>query len=107
MKNVLFILALLLFSACSFGQKSSNIKQKNNFVLEFLYSTTNSLKTPESVQYYPADNIFFVSNVNGNPSDIDSNGFISIINTDAKIINLKWVSGLNAPKGMGIFNDFL
>lgn len=107
MKNLIFFLGLLLLSSCSLGQKSSNNREKNNFVLEFLYSTPNLLKTPESVQFYPVNNTFFVSNINGNPSDLDSNGFISIVDEKAKIINLEWISGLNAPKGMGIFNDFL
>ena len=37
----------------------------------------------------------------------DGNGFISIIRLDGKIDTAKWVTGLNAPKGLRIFEDML
>lgn len=69
--------------------------------------SAEGLKTPESAHYDPATNQIFVSNVNGNPSEKDGNGFISVLGTDGKIKNLHWVDGLNAPKGLGIFNGNL
>jgi hypothetical protein len=48
-----------------------------------------------------------VANINGKPSEKDGNGFISIISTEGEIVNLHWVDGLNAPKGMGIVNNKL
>src|SRR5829696_2074744 len=38
---------------------------------------TDSLKTPESVRYDADLDAYFVSNINGNPSQKDGNGFIA------------------------------
>ena len=51
-------------------------------------------------------NMLYVSNVDGNPDDKDNKGFISIISpTNGSIINLNWVSNLNAPKGIDLDNN--
>jgi hypothetical protein len=54
-----------------------------------------------------ANEIIYVSNINGSPTEDDANGFISKLGIDGKIVNLKWIIGLNAPKGMGIIADTL
>jgi DNA-binding beta-propeller fold protein YncE len=71
-----------------------------------LWETPANLKNPESVAYAPKQNVLFVSNVNGKPDEKDQNGFISKISPyNGTIIDLNWVTGLNAPKGMAISND--
>ncbi|MGB8817831.1 MAG: hypothetical protein WCC66_07920 [Rhizobiaceae bacterium] len=62
---------------------------------------------PESVYSDPARNVMYVSNVNGTPLDKDGNGFISKITPDGKMGTLKWIEGLNAPKGMVMNGDKL
>ena len=54
---------------------------------------------PESA-YSDGAGGYFVSNVNGGPLDKDGNGFISKVSGDGKMATLKWIEGLNAPKGM-------
>ncbi len=54
---------------------------------------------PESV-YADGAGGYFVSNVNGAPTDKDGNGFISKVSADGKMTTLKWIEGMNAPKGM-------
>jgi hypothetical protein len=71
------------------------------------WETTKTLKTPESVCYDPSSGDLYVSNINGKPADKDGNGFISLLTIDGKITELEWVTGLDAPKGMGIFNGIL
>lgn len=66
------------------------------------WETSKELKTPESVFFDITDNVLYVSNINGEPLNKDNNGFISKISTEGKIVELKWVEKLNAPKGMGI-----
>ena len=44
---------------------------------------TPSMKTPESVRYDADLDVFFVSNINGNPSQHDGNGFIAIVRADS------------------------
>ncbi len=68
---------------------------------------------PESVLYDPDQDVYFISNVNGESTAKDGNGFISKVGPDGKVIDLKWIDGakpnvnLNAPKGMGITGNFL
>jgi len=75
--------------------------------LEPEWSTPNTLKTPESVKYDPERGHIYVSNINGNPTEEDNNGFISRLSPDGEIIDLKWIEGLSAPKGMAIVGDRL
>ena len=70
-------------------------------------SSDDVLKTPESVIYDEEKDVIFVANINGNPSEKDGNGFISVLNSDGTVKELKWVEGLNAPKGMAIYEGKL
>jgi len=71
------------------------------------------LQTPESVLYDAAADVYLVSNINGNPTAIDDNGFISRIAPSGKVLSLRWIDGrrgnvtLNAPKGMAIVGNTL
>ncbi len=94
MKNI--ILMALVFSFVHFVSA-----QNNNFVKE-IWKTEQKLQTPESVLYYPTDNILFVSNIAGNPTGKDNKGFISKVDLQGNILDLKWVEGISAPKGMAI-----
>jgi hypothetical protein len=70
-----------------------------------LWETRNDLKNPESVAYAPKQDVLFVSNINGIPNQKDQNGFISkVSSSNGSIIELNWVTGLNAPKGVAISN---
>jgi DNA-binding beta-propeller fold protein YncE len=71
------------------------------------WETAAELQTPESVLYYAENDVFFVSNIAGKPLDKDGNGFISILKADGKIHALRWIGGLNAPKGLGLFKKIL
>src|SRR5262245_61636037 len=44
---------------------------------------SGGMKTPESVRYDPELDVFYVSNINGNPSDHDGNGFIAVVRADS------------------------
>jgi hypothetical protein len=66
------------------------------------------LSTPESVEYNGAEDVYLVTNINGDPLAADGNGFISKLGPDGSVIDLKWIDGtrkgvtLNAPKGAAI-----
>jgi len=62
---------------------------------------------PESVVYDPKGGVLYVSNVAGNPNDKDGKGFISKIRPTGEMVEEMWVEGLNAPKGMTIFDRVL
>lgn len=58
------------------------------------------MEGPESALPDTAGGVIYVSNVNGNPTDKDGNGYISTVSLDGKLITQKWVTGLDAPKGL-------
>lgn len=72
-----------------------------------VWETDTVLTTAESTLYDKDNDLIYVSNINGNHSEKDGNGFISTMNPDGTISQLQWVAGLNAPKGMAILNDKL
>jgi hypothetical protein len=72
-----------------------------------LWQTDTLLKTPESVLFNSRNNFLYVSNINGASDAKDGNGSIGKIGLDGKIITVDWVKGLNAPKGMGLYNGKL
>jgi hypothetical protein len=75
--------------------------------------TVKDLQNPESVRWDAEQGVWFVSNVNGSPSEKDNNGYISRLKPDGSVDSLKFVAAgrnkvtLNAPKGMAIVGDTL
>lgn len=69
--------------------------------------TLDGFKNPESVVYDAKRKVLYVSNVNGTPPDKDGNGFISRVSPNGKMLDVEWVKGLNAPKGLAISRDKL
>jgi hypothetical protein len=81
-------------------------QQTTTTKMEKVWETATELKTPESVIYVPNENVLFVSNIDGAPDGKDNQGFISKVSPlNGSIIELNWVTGLNAPKGMTITNN--
>lgn len=74
---------------------------------------TEGFQTPESVLYDAEQDVYFISNINGNPLANDDNGYISRVNAETLQSETKWIDGskaevtLNAPKGMAIAGDDL
>lgn len=76
--------------------------------LKRLWDTDKTLITAESVLYDKANDVLYVSCINGVPPDKkDGDGFISRVGLDGKIKDLKWVTGLSGPKGMGLSGNTL
>lgn len=72
-----------------------------------------TFQTPESVLYDAADDLYFVSNINGDALAKDGNGYISRIAAANGRGMAKWIESgvngvtLNAPKGLTIRGDEL
>jgi hypothetical protein len=75
--------------------------------LTLKWETDSLLTTNESVLYDKERDVIYVSNINGTPDAKDNNGFISKISADGKITELKWITKLNAPKGLGLSGNKL
>ena len=65
-----------------------------------LWDLKGDFAAPESAYYDAASNSVFVSSINGQILDKDGNGYISRLSADGKVVNAKWVTGLNGPKGL-------
>lgn len=107
MKNfsVLVILAALII-ACQPSNKET-IEAPKAPTLTVKWESDTLLTTCESVIYDSINDVLYVSNINGQPTDKDGNGFISKLGLDGKIVQAQWVGGMDAPKGMGIYNGKL
>jgi sugar lactone lactonase YvrE len=75
--------------------------------------TVSKLAGSESLVFDPARDVYFVSNVNGDPGVKDGNGFISRITADGVVDSLHFIQGgrngvtLNAPMGSRMKGDTL
>jgi hypothetical protein len=98
MKNIILLTMLLLIFSLTHAQVK----------LVKIWETDSTLKVPESVLYDAANKVLYVSNIDGTePWGKDGKGSIGKVGLDGKIINAEWVTGLNAPKGMGIYKGKL
>lgn len=66
----------------------------------------DGFESPESV-IPDGSGGYFVSNVNGGGSDKDGNGFISRISSNGQMLERIWADGVDAPKGMAIWDNTL
>ncbi|MES2873428.1 MAG: SMP-30/gluconolactonase/LRE family protein [Bacteroidota bacterium] len=113
----LFLIVAVAFAASSCSNSSqTNSSQsdttsgsdsvKHELVLK--WESDSSLKVPESVLLDKANNVLYVSNIDGqDPWKADGKGSIGKVGLDGKIIATDWVSGLESPKGLGMFNGKL
>jgi hypothetical protein len=120
MKKIIAI-ALLTFAfyACSENKNNESSSKTDSTAtlltqsespsasLQKVWETDTVLTTVESTLYDPKANVIYASNIEGHHSTKDGKGSISKLKPDGTISQLKWVSGLNAPKGMTILHDKL
>jgi len=92
MKSHLFHFLFLMFGLLLYSQ--TMVSQKPSYFMHneliFLWETEDKLKVPESVFYSNDDNLLYVSNINGNPTAKDGNGFISKLSLSGEIKKLKF-----------------
>lgn len=96
-KEICFLLLLLAINAVSIGQ-----------TLQKIWETDSILKVPESVILDAKNQRLYVSNIDGkNAWEKDGKGSVSLLTLSGRVFNPVWVTGLHAPKGMSMFQDFL
>ncbi len=71
------------------------------------WQTSKGMHAPESVLFDPLSRILLVANVNGHPLAKDGNGTIAKMALHGVLLDEKWITGLNAPKGMALGHDTL
>jgi len=67
-----------------------------------LWESEAVLTTSESIIYDQDKDILYVSCIDGKPLDKDGKGFIAQVDLKGNVVTQQWVTGLDAPKGMGI-----
>lgn len=102
MKITILLFGLLL----AFGFTHAQLLQPEA-TMKKQWETGPGLKIPESVLFDSVSGIIYVSNIAGKPAEKDSTGFISTLTAEGAILKTDWVTGIDAPKGMGIYNDHL
>ena len=111
MKYLSIFITVIILVSCGQAQKNNqtqeNIETKISVKLEMLWETDTLLQTPESVLVDEARGMLYVSNMNNSAPSNSGSGYISKVDMDGKIVELKWAEGLNGPKGMGLFNNNL
>ena len=73
--------------------------------LEKIWESDTTLALPESVLYDNGG--LYVALINGQPWEADGKGSIGKLDKNGKTVDLNWASGLNAPKGMGLWDKKL
>ena len=120
MQRLILVLASVSFAACAKPDEAAKVDTSKPAAATAAPATASKVgentevKTPESVRYDPELDVFYVSNVNGNPSQHDGNGFIEVIRADStgappKMLVESGKNGakLDAPKGLAIAGDTL
>lgn len=97
MKTFLFISFLLI----------SLFAKNQTHTLQKLWETDSIVAVPESVLADTKNGILYVSLINGSPWESDGKGGIAKLNSDGTNYDSAWVTGLNAPKGLGIYDNNL
>jgi len=67
----------------------------------------SGFELPESACYDAATNKIYISNVATAPDAKDGKGYLSVVALDGKPEKMKWVTGLNSPKGIRIYKGTL
>lgn len=102
MKRLMSFLLVSLFLTAILGQDvfiSDRLTKK--------WEVKGELKVPESVFYDNLNSVIYVSNITGGPDDKDNSGFLSQLSPDGKVISPNWITGLHAPKGIGVVGNLL
>lgn len=72
-----------------------------------LWETDTVIAIPESVLPDSKQTILYVSLINGGGWDADGKGGIGKLSPDGNTYDSNWVTGLNAPKGLGLYDKKL
>jgi hypothetical protein len=96
MKTVLNLIFLISVSASAQQHK-----------LEKLWQTDTIIAIPESVLPDFKDNILYISLIDGGGWVADGKGGVGKLSMDGKTYDSAWITGLNAPKGMGMVKNKL
>lgn len=101
---------ILIVGSCNVGNRTNKNADQDSvkkFIATEVWRTDTLLLTPESVIYDKKRDVIYVSCMNLEPRIKDKNGFISRIDRNGNILQLRWIEGMSSPKGLAISGDTL
>lgn len=94
---IIFSLLFSLTSSASFAQ----MNDATSISLEFMWKI-DGFDRPESLIPSADGSEIYASNINGKSGVEDGNGYISRVSLDGKVIEKKWITGLDGPLGFAL-----
>jgi streptogramin lyase len=105
-KSIWLRAAVAFACACKPGAKTDQTKAASSGT-PIRAASVGGFLTPESVKWDAAQDVYFVSNINGAPNAKDGNGYITRLGPAGMVMDSAFIKGLNAPKGMALVHDTL
>lgn len=102
-KQLLIVPEMLENKVTAFDLRESETFEadEENHEPRVAWTISEGIQTPESVYFDKSSGFLFVSQIGaGGGMAKDGDGWISKLSTDGKVIENKWVTGFNAPKGL-------
>src|SRR5690606_9565924 len=75
--------------------------------LEKIWETDSVINLPESVLPDIKNKVLYTSVMGNSPTDKDGIGGVAKIGLDGKVIDMDWITGLNAPKGLARLGNIM
>ena len=96
MKCLLVSLSVLLMVGCIAGKSGAQ-----GVSPAIVWEVTEGVQSPESAYFDQESGSLFVSQIGGGgAAGKDQDGYISRLSTEGKVLSAKWITGLDAPKGL-------
>lgn len=116
-KFFIFLFSVVLIFSCK-NEKTNSATTDSSTIIDTpkvihhkliqKWESDTTFKVPESVLFDSKNQVLYVSNIDGKePWAADGKGSIGKLGLDGKIIEAEWIKGLNAPKGMSMYNGKL
>jgi len=103
----MFALAALFVSACAGPEEALDATVASGPPRLVEMWRLEGFANPESAALNADGAMLYVTNVDGEGEAKDGQGFISLVSIGGEMLQREWVSGLNAPKGIALFDNRL
>ncbi|HEU4780798.1 MAG TPA: hypothetical protein VFS58_13030 [Steroidobacteraceae bacterium] len=100
MKKTLALMVAMGLAATTQAQAETKAHK-----LTKLWESEATLKVPEGVRFDAKRKVLYVSNIDGQPWEVDGKGSIAKVGLDGKVIAAEWITGLDCPKGLVLSAD--
>jgi len=108
--SVSALVAMMAMASCGSSEKNEETAETTEIgsvKLTEVWASDTTLKVPESVYFDASGQILYVSQIDGGPAEADGKGGIAKVGLDGAIVDANWITGLNAPKGLGKYDNKL